>query len=535
MKRFGWVWGFLLGLGLAGGLAAPGSGESPTRELLVQLRGVTVQPRDGGLAVQIKTSGPAMSYETSLIDAPTRLVIDLESTGYGWRKTPLTVGMDPLRQIRGGQFRKGVSRVVLELTRKVGYRIEEGPEGLTVMLEPPSEPGASGKAAGKPAEVAKAEPPVQGAKPADAMPRVEPATPEPRAPEAKAKAPKAAEPRVGAKAKPQPAQTVKESETPKVERVKPVAAAPKEKAASQPIVATASPPTRPVMAPGPVRVAQATQTPAAPTGSRLISPDFKDAELSAAGGLARAAQETYRIGPGDVLAVAVWDNRDLDQRVFVRPDGKISLPLLGEVKAGGLTVAELTEKLVERYGKTVKGAQVMVDVQDIRSRPAFFLGGVGRPGPLQLTQDLTLLQAISVAGGLLPTADLESASILRGERFIPVDFVKLIQKGDNTQNIKLEPGDTIVVPVADVVYVQGEVKNPGALKFSKDLTMVKAIAQAGGFTPLAAPKRVTLLRGEGVKKENMRVNVNAMIAEPESAPDMPLKPNDIIIVPQRLF
>ncbi len=248
-----------------------------------------------------------------------------------------------------------------------------------------------------------------------------------------------------------------------------------------------------------------------------------------------AAQEDYRIGPSDVLAIAVWDNKELDQVVFVRPDGKISLPLLGEVEAGGLTVAELASKLAELYGKTVKGAQVMVDVRDIRSRPVFFVGGVGRPGPLQLTQDLTLLQAISLAGGLAPGADLESASVLRGAELIPVDFVKLIQKNDISQNIRLQPGDTVVVPVAEVVYVQGEVRSPGVIKFTKDLTMVKAITQAGGFSPLAAPNRVTLLRGDGVKKENLRVNVNNMIKEPESALDMPLKPNDIIIVPQRLF
>lgn len=246
-------------------------------------------------------------------------------------------------------------------------------------------------------------------------------------------------------------------------------------------------------------------------------------------------QEDFRIGPSDVLAISVWDNKDLDHVVFVRPDGKISLPLLGEVEAGGLTVAELAAKLAEMYSKTVKGAQVTVDVRDIRSRPVFFVGGVGRPGPLQLTQDLTLLQAISLAGGLAPGADMEGASVLREDKAIPVDFVKLIQKGDVSQNIKLQPGDTIVVPVAEVVYVQGEVRSPGLLKLTKDLTMVKAIAQTGGFTPLAAPKRVTLIRENGGKRENILVNIKEMMEKPESVPDMALKPNDIIIVPQRLF
>jgi polysaccharide export outer membrane protein len=243
----------------------------------------------------------------------------------------------------------------------------------------------------------------------------------------------------------------------------------------------------------------------------------------------------YRIGVDDVLAISVWDNKDLDQVVFVRPDGRISLPLLGEVKAGGLTVAELARRLSEEYQKTVKNAQVTVSVREIRSRPIFFVGGVARPGPIQLTQDLTLLQAISLAGGLLPTADLESAFVLRANQRIPVDFTRLIQKADISQNLRLQPGDTIVVPVADVVYVQGEVKAPGAVKYTRDLTVLKAIVQSGGFTPLAAPKRVTLLRSDGGKRENFRVNVQQIMTDPDSAPDLPLRPNDIIIVPQRLF
>lgn len=259
MKRFRWISCFLLGLGLVGGLAAPGSGESPTGESLVQLREVAVEPRDEGVAVQIKTSGPT-AYQTSLIDTPTRLIIDLESTGYGWRKTPLTVDVDPVRQIRGSQFRKGVSRVVLELTRKVGYRVEEGPDGLTVMLEPLATPAALAKADGKPAvetkptEVAKAEPPAQEAKPEDAKPSAPAATPEPRAPEPMAEAPKAEPP-------------------------KPAASTPKQKLARQPVVAAVTP--TPVPAPpSPARLAQAPQTPPVPNGSRLISLDFKDADIA---------------------------------------------------------------------------------------------------------------------------------------------------------------------------------------------------------------------------------------------------------------
>jgi polysaccharide export outer membrane protein len=85
----------------------------------------------------------------------------------------------------------------------------------------------------------------------------------------------------------------------------------------------------------------------------------------------------YRIGPDDALAISVWDNKDTDVLVSVRPDGKISLPLVGEVQAGGLTVAELINNLNEQYGRSIRGAQVTVIVKEIRSRPVFFVGGVG--------------------------------------------------------------------------------------------------------------------------------------------------------------
>jgi polysaccharide export outer membrane protein len=247
-----------------------------------------------------------------------------------------------------------------------------------------------------------------------------------------------------------------------------------------------------------------------------------------------AAGPDYRIGTDDVLSISVWDQKELDQVVSVRPDGKISLPLVGEVDAGGQTVADLATRLTTLYGKTVRGAQVTVGVREIRSRPVYFLGGVARPGPLQLTQDLTVLQALSAVGGPVPTADLESAFILRGETRIGVNLLMILQKGDIKQNLKLQPGDTIVVPNADAVYVQGEVKTPGQVKYAKGLTVVTAIAAAGGFTPLASTGRVRILRNDGTKKESFRINIDDIMSDPESK-DVPLKPNDVITVPQRLF
>ena len=258
--------------------------------------------------------------------------------------------------------------------------------------------------------------------------------------------------------------------------------------------------------------------------------------LFASPGYAQSAEnKDYIVGPEDVLDVQVWDNKDMNQVVFVRPDGKTSLPIVGEIQAAGKTVQELQDYLTAVYSKTVKGAAVTVIIREIKSRPVYFLGGFGKPGALQLMRnDLSLLQAIALVGGVAPAAE-ENGFVLRKDKRIPVNFTKLLQKGDLTQDIKLEPGDSVVAPIADVVYLQGEVKAPGAVKYLPDLTVVKAITQGGGLTPMAAGGRVDIIRWKGEKRERIRVDVDKMMRAPDENPDVMLKPDDIIFVPQRLF
>ena len=255
----------------------------------------------------------------------------------------------------------------------------------------------------------------------------------------------------------------------------------------------------------------------------------------AIGPLPVSAQEAYIIGPEDILNIQVWDNRELNETVFVRPDGKVSLPLAGEVQAAGKTVRRLEDDLVAAYSKTVKVPSVTVIVREIKSRPVYFIGGFGKTGPLPLNRDLTMLQALSLQGGVAPTADAEKGFVLRGDKKIPLDFDALLKKSDLSHNLKLEPGDTVVVPVADTVLIQGEVKVPGTLKFTADLTLVRAVSLSGGLTPMAAPGRVDVLRSEGEKKVRLRVDLDKMLRSPEDNPDMRLKPDDIVFVPQRLF
>ena len=259
--------------------------------------------------------------------------------------------------------------------------------------------------------------------------------------------------------------------------------------------------------------------------------------LFASPGHAQSAEnKDYIVGPEDVLDVQVWDNKDMNQVVFVRPDGKTSLPIVGEIQAAGKTVQELQDYLTAVYSKTVKGAAVTVIIREIKSRPVYFVGGFGRPGALQLMRnDLSLLQAVALVGGVAPGADAENGFVLRKDKRIPVNFTRLMQKGDLTQDLKLEPGDSVVAPIADLVYLQGEVRAPGPIKFLPDLTVVKAITQGGGLTPMSAGGRVDIIRWKGEKRERIRVDVDKMMRAPDENPDVMLKPNDIVFVPQRLF
>src|SRR6267143_2862059 len=146
-----------------------------------------------------------------------------------------------------------------------------------------------------------------------------------------------------------------------------------------------------------------------------------------------AQTKDYIVGPEDVLDVQVCDNKDMNQVVFVRPDGKTSLPIVGEIQAAGKTVQELQDYLTAVYSKTVKGAAVTVIIREIKSRPVYFLGGFGKPGALQLMRNLTLLQAVALVGGVAPGADAENGFVLRKDKQIPIDFTKLTQKGDLPQ------------------------------------------------------------------------------------------------------
>jgi polysaccharide export outer membrane protein len=224
---------------------------------------------------------------------------------------------------------------------------------------------------------------------------------------------------------------------------------------------------------------------------------------------------------------------------MVNPGGKIAVPLIGEIQAAGLTAAELTRRLTDEFAKKVKSPEVTVALREVNSYRFYFVGRVAKPGVYTSRSEVTLLQAISMAGGLLDGADLARAYVARGKERVPVDFVRLMRLGDLAQNITLDPDDTIVLPdnPQHVIYVMGEVKQPGILPFGKERgwTVTKAVAAVGGFTQFAARSRSYLIREEGGRRITIPIDFNDLMKNPEAGKDVPLSPEDILVVPQSLF
>ncbi len=158
----------------------------------------------------------------------------------------------------------------------------------------------------------------------------------------------------------------------------------------------------------------------------------------------------YSIGPEDVLTIDVWKEPEISRTVPVRRDGKISLPLLNDVQAAGLTPTQLSAEIEGRLLESIIKPQVTVIVTQMSSQRIYVLGQVTRGGAYPLAPDLTAVQALSIAGGFTPFANLKKIYIMRTEngenKILPINYKELASGRNPQQNIHLKPGDTIVVP-----------------------------------------------------------------------------------------
>jgi len=160
--------------------------------------------------------------------------------------------------------------------------------------------------------------------------------------------------------------------------------------------------------------------------------------------------DTYRIGAGDTLQLFVWKEPDLTREVAVRIDGKISVALLGDIQAAGSTPGELAEELARQLKRFVGTPMVTVGVSQPNSTRFFVLGMVVRSGEFRPSGPTTVIQALALAGGFREYAKTDEILVLRNQggtsRFIPVNYQRLVSGRDGTQNILLQPGDTVLVP-----------------------------------------------------------------------------------------
>ena len=163
-----------------------------------------------------------------------------------------------------------------------------------------------------------------------------------------------------------------------------------------------------------------------------------------------AAPPGYLIGPEDVLGIMFWRNEQLSGDVVVRPDGKISIPLLNDVQAAGLAPEQLRDVLIQAASKFVEEPDATVVVKQINSRKVFVTGKVAQPGAHPLTANMTVLQLIAVSGGLQEYADASKILIMRTEPgktlYFRFNYNDVVKQKNVSQNIALRPGDTVVVP-----------------------------------------------------------------------------------------
>ena len=168
----------------------------------------------------------------------------------------------------------------------------------------------------------------------------------------------------------------------------------------------------------------------------------------------------YTIGPEDVLEITVWRNIDLSKVVAVRPDGRISLPLIGDVGAAGRTAPQLSEAIAEKLKEFKENPQVSIVVKEVNSYAIYVLGEVTKPGKYPLKSKTTLLQAITLASGFTPAAARNKIVVFRfGEQGgkdskIKASYDDIIMRDESLQNIQLKPGDTIVVPSETMVLIK---------------------------------------------------------------------------------
>jgi polysaccharide export outer membrane protein len=280
-------------------------------------------------------------------------------------------------------------------------------------------------------------------------------------------------------------------------------------------------------------------TPSVPPPTQLgaVLPRWESVEAARGEGVAE-----YRLAAGDVVDIMVFGHDDMRKELPVRPDGRISYLLVGDLQAAGRTVEELRATLETALTKSLRYPQVDVVLKKARQASFSVLGEVVQPGVYPIEGATTLVEGIALAQGLasgqyegstIETADLAHAFLVRRGKVVPVDFERVIHRGDTSQDVELEDGDFVYIPssLAQEVYVLGEVFDPRSFGFRGRVTLLQAVAESGGFRPEARLGDVVVLRGVYGEKRLLPVDVREIIAGRGADPE--LEVGDVVYVPRR--
>ena len=251
-------------------------------------------------------------------------------------------------------------------------------------------------------------------------------------------------------------------------------------------------------------------------------------------------QERLTLGPGDVLNFSLLDAPELARTdVVIGPDGRVTYLQAQDIVATGLTVDELRARLDTELAKYYRTPRTIITPAAYRSKKYYVLGAVVNKGVFPLDRPTTIIEAIARAGGLetglferntVELADLQRSFLVRNGQRMSIDFERLFQRGELSQNVRLEPDDYLYFASANAneIYVAGEVASPGVLAFAPKATVISAIASRGGFSDKAFKSRVLVVRGSLDHPETFVVDTAAILSA--RTPDFKLLPKDIVYV-----
>jgi len=267
---------------------------------------------------------------------------------------------------------------------------------------------------------------------------------------------------------------------------------------------------------------------------------------------ADSLRPNYVLGPNDQVLVRAPQAEEINEKPFrIDSEGFINMPLVGRVRAGGLTVQELEADLVKRLREYIREPQVIITVVQFRSEPVFFVGAFQRPGIYPLQGRRTLVEMLASIGGLQPNAS-RRIKVTRRAEYGPIPLpsamdepekkVSTVEIGlgslrDNVnpaEDIVLEPYDVISVERAELVYVNGEVSRVGGIELGErdSISIAQALTLSGGFTRDANRSKVRILRQVGNTTRRAAINVDLKRVFEGKDEDIPLLPNDLLYVPR---